>query len=52
MNIPTLYIIYESVCIEIQDQEDHCIGQQCTPRRGWLHWRRNREGQKKPSLAR
>jgi hypothetical protein len=36
-----------SVCIEIQDQEDYCIGQQCTPRRGWLHQRRNREGEKK-----
>jgi len=28
------FIIYERVCIEIQDREDHCMGQQCTPRRG------------------
>lgn len=35
-----------NVCIEIQDQEDHCIDQQYTPRRGWLHQRRNREGEK------
>jgi len=50
MNIHYI-ILYESVCIEIQDRKDHCIGQQCTPRRGWLHRRRNREGEK-PSLAR
>lgn len=37
-----------SVRIEIKNREDdYCIGQQCTPRRDWLHWRRNDGEEKK-----